>query len=145
MTCLKKQAYTLIELLAVVLIIGVLTGIAFPQYVRSREKTIDKQAIAYLRAIQAAEKSYKLDTGEYFPMGGNTVSNVADINAGLDLDLVDDGTWDSITVITAGMTPAFRAFVQRNKGGFNRQWDIFSISGSEDPVCTPLTPSTVCP
>ncbi len=133
MTRQKRQAYTLIELLAVILIIGVLTGIAFPQYVRSRERTIDKQAIAYLRAIQAAQKSYKLDTGKYFPYSPGTIYGFSAINDGLDLDLVDEDTWDEIS-ITSQYPDGYMVSIMRDRGGYDRLWYIGS--GFPNPICS---------
>ena len=53
-----KKGFTLIELLVVVLIIGVLTAIALPQYEGSMEKTRVSEALVMLKAISDAEQRY---------------------------------------------------------------------------------------
>jgi prepilin-type N-terminal cleavage/methylation domain-containing protein len=64
-----KKAFTLIEIMIVVLIIGVLLAIATPNFVRSRAASRQKACISNLRAIQSATEQWAIDTkkknGEY--------------------------------------------------------------------------------
>ena len=136
----KKQAVTLMELVVVVLIIGVLAGIMVPQYIRSRERTIDKQAQAILKVIRAAERNHKLRNGQYWPSVALVAWLVPDINSNLSLDLVDDGEW--IYIITGSNGTHFQAQMFRNKGGYNRFWTI--QHDTENPTCTPVGSSS-CP
>ena len=101
-----------------------------PQYNRSRERTMDKQAQSILKAIRAGERSYNLDTGLYY----SGASSVSDINSGLQLDLVDDGEW----VYSVTGTSGFTATMTRNKGGYNRTWTI--TSGAVNATCTGSCP-----
>lgn len=60
-----KQGFTLIELLVVVLIIGILSSVALPQYQKSVEKSKAAQAFAMIRTVAAAQEAYHLANGGY--------------------------------------------------------------------------------
>lgn len=60
-----KQGFTLIELLVVVLIIGILTAVAVPQYQKTVEKSKAAQAFSMIRSIAAAQEAYYLANGTY--------------------------------------------------------------------------------
>ncbi len=53
-----KQGFTLIEVLVIVLIIGVLTAIALPQYTRSLERSRATEAMIAVKAFNEAVYSY---------------------------------------------------------------------------------------
>ena len=57
--------FTLIELLVVVLIIGILSSIALPQYQKAVMKTRVLRLLPLLRAIDTAEQVYFLANGNY--------------------------------------------------------------------------------
>ena len=115
----NKQAFTLIELIVVVLIIGVISGITVPSLVRTREKNLDRQAQVILGNISAGERSYGMMRGWYWP--SSSTSSVAAINTNLHLELVNDGVWAySLT----GGANTFTATLSRNRGGYSRTWTI---------------------
>ncbi len=53
-----KQGFTLIELLVVVLIIGVLSAVALPQYQTAVERSRATEALTQMNAIQTAAERY---------------------------------------------------------------------------------------
>lgn len=55
---MNQQGFTLMELLTVVLIIGILTSIALPQYTRSLERARATEAMAGLKALNDAVYAY---------------------------------------------------------------------------------------
>ncbi len=61
----KKKGFTLIEMLVVVLIIGIIAAIAFPQYQIAVLKSRYTQAIIMSDAIGRATETYYLANGSY--------------------------------------------------------------------------------
>ena len=61
----KKEGFTLIELLIVVAIIGILAGIAIPNFLGARTKAKVSRAFADMRTIGNAIEAYAVDYGEY--------------------------------------------------------------------------------
>ncbi|MBR2082263.1 MAG: prepilin-type N-terminal cleavage/methylation domain-containing protein [Elusimicrobiaceae bacterium] len=60
-----KQAFTLIEILVVVLIIGILAAVAVPQYRIAVAKTRYTELMAVVDALSKAEEIYYLANGKY--------------------------------------------------------------------------------
>ena len=60
-----KKGFTLIELLVVVLIVGILTAVALPQYQKAVEHANMVEAAVILRSIANANQLYYMQTGEY--------------------------------------------------------------------------------
>jgi len=61
----EKTGFTLIELLVVVLIIGILTAIAVPQYTRAVNRSRLAERLAMTRALIDAQQRYFLENGSY--------------------------------------------------------------------------------
>lgn len=61
----EKQGFTLIELLVVVLIIGILSAVALPQYTKAVAKSRMTQALTWARNIRDAERVYFMANGSY--------------------------------------------------------------------------------
>ena len=64
MTPCFGKGFTLIELLVVVLIIGILSAVALPQYTKAVEKSRAAEALQILRYMHQQKEIYKLSGGE---------------------------------------------------------------------------------
>lgn len=67
----RTRAFTLIELLIVVAIIGILAAIAVPNFLNAQIRAKISRAEADLRSIGMALESYRLDNGRYIPRTWN--------------------------------------------------------------------------
>lgn len=55
---MRNKGFTLVELLVVILIIGILSAIALPQYMKTVERARAAEAITILASLARAEQSY---------------------------------------------------------------------------------------
>jgi prepilin-type N-terminal cleavage/methylation domain-containing protein len=58
----SASAFTLVEVMIVVAIIGLLAAISIPNYVKSRETTFRKSCMSNLRQLEGAVQSWALET-----------------------------------------------------------------------------------
>ncbi|HQO33767.1 MAG TPA: type II secretion system protein [bacterium] len=63
----KRNAFTLIELLIVVAIIGVLAAIAVPNFLNAQVRAKVAKTEAEMKTYVTACEMYRLDNGKYFP------------------------------------------------------------------------------
>jgi general secretion pathway protein G len=62
---LRPEGFTLLELLVVIVIIGLLSGLVLPRYFDTVGKSKAKVAKAQLAALDRALEQYRLDVGSY--------------------------------------------------------------------------------
>ncbi len=60
-----KSAFTLVEMLIVIVIIGILVGVLLPKIMWVTSRARDTKRVADLRNVAMAIQRYKMDTGEY--------------------------------------------------------------------------------
>ena len=85
-----KKGFTLIELLVVVLIIGILSAVALPQYTKAVEKSRAAEAMVFLRHLKDMGTMYMLEHGNN--TGVVSFSDLGvDLPSGYSLEDTDDG------------------------------------------------------
>lgn len=74
----SRCAFTLMELLIVVVLVGILAGFGSASYQKMLYKSYERDIIVQLRAIQAASEIYRAQNGSYWVgAGDHTVFNPA--------------------------------------------------------------------
>jgi type IV pilus assembly protein PilA len=70
----RRQGFTLLELLMVVIIIAILASIALPQYMRVAERTRASEALGVLATMRSSELRYKAnDPGSLYTTNLNLI------------------------------------------------------------------------
>ena len=80
---IRKAAFTLVEIMIVVAIIGLLAAIAIPNFIKARATAQQNACINNLRQIDAAINEWALETGQ---SNGNPVSNISTVSAYIKLN-----------------------------------------------------------
>jgi prepilin-type N-terminal cleavage/methylation domain-containing protein len=121
-----EKAFTLTELMIVIVIIGILATMAIVQFSGPKEDSLEKEAKSNLKLIAAAEKIYRMEIGSYVG-----AANTSDINARLRLMLPNstNKNWEySVTGVdethfTANASRTSGPRVGKDIGGVNELSD----------------------
>ena len=82
-----NKAFSLMELMVVVTIVGVVAAFGIPNYQRSVNISTAKDAISNLKLIAAAQQLYLARNGFYYPQAGGPM-DVFQINTNLHLNIL---------------------------------------------------------
>lgn len=99
----KSKSFSIIELIVVTVIIGILATLSIAYFGPLKEKTLDREAQANLKLIQAAQKIYNLENYFYYPHSSYVLPvGTGDVNSSLRLDLPIGAkrSWDYTTKST---------------------------------------------
>ncbi len=139
-TFVDKKAFTIMEILIVVIIVGIIAAFAIPNYGRSVAQSHYQDAVMQLSAIRTANQIYFARTGAYWP---NTPGQtIAAINANLSLNIIENRkTYTCSPGTTIGTT--FTCTAVYNATGS----DTFTATVNENPLSTtnPQCTGGTCP
>ncbi len=101
---MKKSGFTLIEILAVILIIGILAAILVPVAGKAKEMALKKRAMTEMNSIKMAVMQFQSDH-RYMPWPGNP-------KVGADQWAVDDGTQIPVMELLTGNNAMKKMYLQ---------------------------------
>lgn len=141
-----KKGFTLIELLVVVLIIGILSAIALPQYTTAVEKARASEAITLMGNLRYAGERYRLQTG-YFP---GTDLSVLDIEMPNTASNGTSASTKNFTITTSGggsaanSSQSYVIKATRSSGTTYVLGTIVKTDGTATRCCGSAVSSTGC-
>ena len=127
----NDRAFTLTEIMVVLVIIAVVAGLAVPGYFRTVEQSRSNEALTNLNIIHMGEKIYRLNNG-VFASG----ASIATLNTSLNTDM--SATFYTTVSVTITAT-TYTARLTRNavSGGAGTKWFQYDFtSGNAAPVLT---------
>jgi len=120
---MKKHAFTLIEMILVVVIIGLLAALVLPQFIGRSEKAKRAAALAQISSLKTALGSFEIDHGR-FPTTAEGLKALVERPA----NLPASSEWSSyMSEANIPTDPWQNEYVYRCPGTVNTQgYDLFS-------------------
>ena len=132
-----KKGFTLIELLIVVLIIGVLTAIALPQYQTATDKSRYATLMPMAKSVASAQEAYYMNDGHYsedlayldVQLPNDPSGTVANIGDGLKVEISEDTDYEYVKMSKEGLENNYIIY-QDNSNHFPKEIHCEALSGS---------------
>lgn len=128
-----NKGFTLLELLVVVMILGILTAMAMPQYSRSVRRAEMTEGLAHGRSIFDSALRYKAVNGE--APDSFSQLDIGFIGTNISGNAFDDGNF-TYTLNTSDVT------AHSNKGGYDLRFIFPIITGTEVSAPIACCPGT---
>lgn len=123
--CLKGvRAFTLLEILIVVIIVGIMATVAVPQFTKMIERAREAEAMGNLSAMRTAQKVYYLENNGVYAITLGDLLVELEASASWDFSVNTDGSGQSIATRTGGGT------------AYNGKTIKLNIDGSIDATST---------
>jgi len=101
-----NQAFTMTEVIVVLILVGIIAGFTIPNYRRSLEMEFERTARFQLEAVYKAEQLYRARVKDLWPGSDGTENDLNTINVALGLNINPDGMHDTNTT-QAGLQGGF--------------------------------------
>ena len=117
-SCRTNQGFSLLELMAVMVILGLIASFAVPQYFNKVRKAKQQTAKTQIQMLMAAMDAYRLDVGDY-----------PNQSAGLDALMTDPGMegWDGPYLAKALPKDPWNNDYNYQNPGQHGEIDIYSL------------------
>lgn len=129
----QLKAVTLLEILAVVVIVGIIVALALPKFGTLKERALDREAKANLKLIQAADKIYRMEKGFYYPAAADSPKTTQDINTNLKLALPASATRNWSYSASGGAALSVQTI--RNIAITSSWYRNYNIDQDDDKAC----------
>lgn len=126
----KYKAFTLIEIMTVVIIISILATLAVPPFVKTIEVSKGRLAKTNLKLIYSAEKIYRNEHDTYYPNPAGP-ADLTGINQNLGLSLSTAAESPFNYTVTTTSERDFIATATRTSGKYKDIW-IITIDQNEE-------------
>jgi prepilin-type N-terminal cleavage/methylation domain-containing protein len=141
---MKSKGFTLMELMVVLIIMGVVAGLAMPKYAQSLERSHRKDAENQLMLIHSAQDMYASRNNNVYwgpAVGATPALKLADINQNLGLNILANGMDYDCTTANGGED--YTCTATRNGGAaFIITVTEAVINPGVNPSCAPVA---ACP
>jgi type II secretory pathway pseudopilin PulG len=136
------RAFTMLELIVIMVIVGIMAAMAVPNYLRAQQRGIERSIADNLDVIWQAVRSYQINNGAFPP----TLANLTAINTTLALYIIDDGSATYNCALTPPVTGRYDCFGTPTSGGWvlhvrERHYGERAVrSSGTAPTCSPQCP-----
>jgi prepilin-type N-terminal cleavage/methylation domain-containing protein len=124
-----KKAFTLLELLVVLAVVGVLLGVAVPSYNNQVLKGRFEEAKLIIQAMMMAQERYHYEHGIYYTVTTGTIDNEDLIHNNLKVDFTSSNNF-IFTLVASDDLQSYRIKAMLRDDSWN--------------VCTDLDPDSLC-
>jgi prepilin-type N-terminal cleavage/methylation domain-containing protein len=136
----SQKGFSLIDLLMVMVMVGLLTTIALPSFIQSREAAEKGTVIAHLRTIHSGEADYLSQHGRYARLSelnallNNTLGT--EVGTSTNARLVRDNYYYmmSPTPTDTSLKTRYQIYAYRLEGNFIETWFIMEQDGIVETV-----------
>ena len=106
MICLNKNGFSFVEILAVIVLMGILSGIGITAYTRYRSKSLEKTYNMFSENVASAAEEYFMSNSKETTVSLTTLVSEGYLESDVDPNSQDDLCTGTVTAISSGSSDA---------------------------------------